>query len=402
MPTTETRPSVESPPCSPDPDTVGKVRRYYRSREHQRRGICLLNAGRYHEAAAQFNESSRLNPGSATLPYYIAECHVHRGAYAAAAEQMGRLLERDGEDVTARIRRAMLLWKDGSPQGAVESLRQSIQAVPDVAELHFQLGTLLAATGGREEAELRFTQAIALDGRHADALVALALCLAEHYEPVQAVRHLRRAQELRPHDARIGLYLTMAMQAAEGTGASMRVMAQMPPDEDPSDDRAVATLSLIVEEDPEFVDALISLPREEVDEGLFRLLLQTIQIALRRRPDQAGLHYQCGRILDRLGEAADAIGSAEQAVAIKPRYVQALILLAKLYQKTNRRRDATDRLEETLRLGVRYADVYLMLGNLYRDGGESDRARDAYRNSLAINGDYREARSALAELTSEG
>jgi cytochrome c-type biogenesis protein CcmH/NrfG len=42
--------------------------------------------------------------------------------------------------------------------------------------------------------------------------------------------------------------------------------------------------------------------------------------------------------------------------------------------------------------------VFALLGSLYRDTGRVESARHAYVEALAINGDFREAREALAAL----
>ena len=103
-------------------------------------------------------------------------------------------------------------------------------------------------------------------------------------------------------------------------------------------------------------------------------------------------------MLERLGRADEAIEATERAVGIDPRYVQALVQLAKLYQRTDRCADAATRLEQTVLLGAEYADTYYLLGNLYRDTGQLERARWAYEHALRINNRYEAARRALESL----
>lgn len=84
---------------------------------------------------------------------------------------------------------------------------------------------------------------------------------------------------------------------------------------------------------------------------------------------------------------------------LRPRFIKALIQLARLYRQTNRHADACRRLEDAIRLGAEYADVYCTLGNLYRDSGMVERAREAYRRALRINPQYAEAEHALQTVT---
>ncbi len=377
---------------------VESVRCYFMARDHLRRGICLLNAGRFDSAAARFSSAMRLNAHVGGLRQYLAQCHIARNDLAAAADEMAGIIEQDPDDVTARIRHAMLLWKRGDSGPAISSLRESLAYAPDCAEFHFQLGTLVAANGAHEEAELRFIQAVALDAKHAEAMVSLAMCYAARNDASCALSLLIRAQALRPNDARIGHLLSIACQAAHVENASDRVAAAMPGSGDYDDEHAVEELSRIIDADPEFIDAFIELPPSEVDEELHNLLQVAVDRAIARSPQCADLHYQHGRLLDHTGQADDAIKSIERALAIAPRSIHAMIQLARLYQKTDRSADATRRLEEALQLGVQYPDVYVLLGHLYRDAGRNGPARDAYRRAIRLNQGYEAAKDALEAL----
>jgi tetratricopeptide (TPR) repeat protein len=168
----------------------------------------------------------------------------------------------------------------------------------------------------------------------------------------------------------------------------------------PADDlRGIEELSRIIEIDPDFVDAFLSIPAGDLDEQVFAMLLRTLEAALERQPEHAELHYHCGRVLQRLGRNEAAIDENEKAVRIDPMFTRALIELGRLYHQTDRRDDATTRLEQAIEAGAEYADVYYLLGNLYRDKGEITLARSAYRRALDINTGYEEARQALAALT---
>lgn len=377
---------------------VDQVRQYYQARDQLRRGICLLNAGCYDRAIEAFSAAQCLNPESDGLADYLTRCYIGQGDLAAAAEQMAVQVERDSDDITARIRHAMLLWKNQDRRGALVSLRDGVRDAPDCAELHFQLGTILAAAGDDEEAEMRFTTAVTLDARHAKAMTGLAMCFAARNQPARAVPHLQRAQSLRPDDARIAFLLAMASQAAGKNNTPVNYVATMPAGDRADDHHAVNALSHVIEHDPEVVGAFTDLSPTQVEETAYGLLLEAIRVALERHPQRADLHYQRSRLLAERGAIDQALASVEQALRISECHVQALILSAKLLHRAGRPIEAVDRLERTLELGGRYADVYLMLGNLCRDIGRTDRARDAYQCALSVNKEYHAAAEALEAL----
>jgi len=377
---------------------VRAIRTRYEGEAAVRRGICLLNAGRFEEAVTAFVQAQQLGGDEPTLASYLAAAYLADGQVDEAIRPLHAALVGATGDHTSRIRLALTQWAAGERESAIETLREGIRLDSECAELHFQLGVLLCQIEYFEEAELRFTQAVNLDRHHTDAMVHLGLCVGLRGSATDAVVHLERAQSLRPHDARIGLLLAQAVAAARQQGLAMRVRASMFDTDLEGDRRGIDELSRIIEKDSDFVDAFLSIPIGDVDEHVFALLLRTLEAALERQPEQAELHYHCGRVWQRLGRNSEAIRVTERAVGIDPTFTRALIELAKLYQQTDRHEDATTRLEQAIEAGAEYADVYYLLGNLYRDRGELTRARSAYRQALDINGAYDEARQALAAL----
>ena len=321
-----------------------------------------------------------------------------RGKFDAAEGECRRASENAPHRADPSIREALALQSIGRKDDAVVVLRRGIAVNSENAELHFQLRVLLAAEDDHEEAELRFTQAINLDRNHTEAHVTLGMCCGVRGAPDEALEHLRQAQSRRPRDARIGMLLAHAAKAARQQGHTVGFCASMPDDEPEQDALGMAELSQVIEEDADFVDAFLSIRLDDVQEGLFGVLLATIRVSLERQPEHADFHFHYGWVPDRLGRRTDAIDANEEAVRLNPRFTRALIELAKLYQATDRRIDAATRLEQAVAAGAEYADVYFMLGNLYRDRGDFDQARGAYGDALRINSEYVAAPEALATL----
>lgn len=382
-----------------EPEQLAQMlRARFEATDQLRRGICLLNAGHYDQAETAFRAAADAGCADRSLPSYLAACLLGRGKPEAAAEQFAQVMRNDDTQTAACIRHALALWAAGDLGTAMQSLRDGIRCNPESAELHFQLGTLLTSVEDYDEAELRFTQALSIDRDHTEALVSLALCRGIHNAPGEALAHLQRAQSRRPRDARIGSLVAQAARAAQDQGHSVRIRADMPDQDTSHDEDGIEALSRVIEAEPEFLDAFLTIPTDHLDEQIFITLLETLEVILRRRPEHAELHYQYGRLLDRLGRRQDAIRENERAIQIEPKFVRALIELAKLYQATDRSADATTRLEQAIAAGAGYADVYYLLGNLYRDQGKVGRARSAYRRALILNDRYEAAMQALETL----
>lgn len=362
-----------------------------------RRGLCMLNARRFDDAIACFKNARDLDATENQLHTLLAAANIGNENYDTAASLFASTDESGNTDINA-IRAAHALWSDDRPDEAVITLRRAIQANPENAELHFQLGTFLSTCDQMEEAELRLTQALSIDRNHVDAHVSLALTCGVRLDPKQAVNLLRHAQSLRPNDPRIATLLTHAVRAATHQGHVVTVSATIDGQSRALPGEWIEQIANVVRRDPDFVDAFLSLPPDKVNVSVYENLLKTLRQALNDVPEHAELHYHCGRVLDRLDRPLAAIEANERAVDLDPRCIKAFIELGKLYQKTDRKADATSRLEQAVRAGADYADVHFLLGNLYRDQGMVLKAREAYKSALSLNKRFEKAKQALSAL----
>ncbi len=380
-------------------DLIRKLKSHFQAQDETRRGICLLNAGKFDEAALAFSRASVYGEANQSLASLIAACYVGKGEHEKATQTLTDHIDSSEPSIAIYIRAALGAWMAESRDQAIQILREGISVYPESAELHFQLGTLLSDLEEFEEAELRFTQAVNIDRNHTNALVSLAMCHGLRQDPCSAIACLRRAQQQKPHDPQIGLLLSQAAMAVRQTGALASPRADMPALDPTANREDIEELASIIEADPEFVDSFISIPPGEVDETVFAVLLKTLEIALEKQPEQAELHFHTQQVLTRLGRMHEAIGAGERAIGLNPRFTRALIELGKLYQETDRSVDAANRLEQAVKAGAQYADVFYMLGNLYKSRGDITQAKHAYRKALEINNRYSEARLALEALS---
>lgn len=373
---------------------LATIRDFYEGRAQLRRGLCLLRAGQLDAAIGALQQAKRLGCGDRTLPSLLASALCATSGGSTEGENPACA----SSSATDEIQRAHLLWASGKPGEAIATLREAIQADAERAELHYQLGLLLTQLEQYEEAELRFEQAINIEPHHAAAAVSLAMCCGVRGAAGEAVRHLQRVQARRPFDGRIALLLAKAAQAAKHDSATAggAVPVEVPTDEEAYPASEIEELARVIRLEPDFVDAFLAIPRKDVDDGVFAMLLTTLQAALEHEPERADLLFHCGRVLDRLGDDAAAVTAEESAVQLDPTFTRALIELAKLYRRTDRTRDAAERLEQAVAAGADYADVHCMLGQLYHKLGDASKAMNAFTRALEINEDYSEARAGLA------
>jgi tetratricopeptide (TPR) repeat protein len=169
---------------------------------------------------------------------------IAAGPSAAAAAERIRDLEvdqaarrlgwhRPGAEVSAQARRqaerARALAREGRVDLAMDLLRQAIDEAPRYAAARLWLGDLLRDAGRRDEAELTYLRALAIDPSSAEAPARLGeLYLAWPPKPRadEAALFLGRALELRPDWTHLDLPLARAAQAAGDPVGAMHDVEQ--------------------------------------------------------------------------------------------------------------------------------------------------------------------------------
>lgn len=98
---------------------------------------------------------------------------------------------------------------------------------------------------------------------------------------------------------------------------------------------------------------------------------------------QAVQHYEAGQRLVEAGQPGDAIAPFEQAIALYPAYVEALLALGDAYRQLGRSDDAVRVLRQALAVRPRMLEAHIALGSLYVQRGEHERALEQLSLALA-------------------
>lgn len=370
---------------------------FYLGQAHHQLAIQHFEARRFPEATKHFQAAAQINPLGADYTRYLATCYTQSGNYELAVQELSAMLQREPENADTRIKCALAQWKQGNSIDALATLREGLRRQPTHAELHYQVGVMLASEGEMEEAQRLFERTVALDPRHVRGYERLAQCCALVSRSERALAYLQRAHQIDPANPRIAIQLNVLAQSLIAAGQDIKIEWRKTarPQPDPKD---IEKLGEAILREPEFVEAFLSLPETEVDSEVFSTLAAVLEQALQKHPEYADLHYHCGAIYKRMGDTDEALRHAEKAVELNGNYVNALILLADLYGRTDRWSAGVERLEQAVQAGANYPDVHYLMGRLFQSGGQLDRARAAYERALELNRDYPAAREALASL----
>jgi tetratricopeptide (TPR) repeat protein/SAM-dependent methyltransferase len=234
--------------------------------------------------------------------------------------------------VEASAARALELHRRGRLAEAVAAYREAVALAPEVAELHFNLGTALHALG-----------------RVDDAIEAYRAALAR--EPTLAVAHDNLGNALAArgeYDAAIASY-TRALAAAPGHLPARYNLA-------------------------------VALQRS----GRSAQAVPHYREIVARAPAVAPAHYNLALALMDVGEVDEAIGAFERAAALHPADAEIRGNLAEAHLARGAVDDAIACLKQAIAQSPRNAPLHNNLGNALDLAGDTTGALASYREALAL------------------
>lgn len=150
---------------------------------HAALGVIAGAAGEIDHAVTECREGVRLGPQDFMAHYYLGLMYEKKaGAVAArdadrwrnlAASEYKQTLVLSPLFLDARNTLAFLLWAEGHSKETLDLLRDGLRYTPDVADLHYRLGDLLAKLGQKTEAITELQRALTLNPNHPEARTEL-------------------------------------------------------------------------------------------------------------------------------------------------------------------------------------------------------------------------------------
>src|SRR5216110_534406 len=155
----------------------------------------LQEAGRADEAAKEFAEAIRLNPGSAKAHVNLGSLLTAKGELDAAQSHFEQGLRIEPSNAEYHSGYAYLLDQLGRKDQAAAECETAIRLAPKSPQAHYGYGAFLEKHGQPEEAIAKYRQALQCDPNHVDAHIDLGNLLFETGELAEAQGHFERASE---------------------------------------------------------------------------------------------------------------------------------------------------------------------------------------------------------------
>jgi tetratricopeptide (TPR) repeat protein len=285
---------------------------------------------------------------------------------------------------------------------------------PAYADLHNQLGLLLAESGDLERAEKHLLKAIRLNGRYREAQLNLAFLYGEGGREADAEKKLRplagrNAADAFPHLA-LGVVLHLEGKA-ERAARHLGRAAELNPEyaktcriigeaaSKPGERRQRVLRKVLGEwRRAHLLDAM---GLHLAQEGRSAPALRAFRRAGRLKPDDALLHGRLGYTHYVKGKFSEAAREYRAALKREPRDGAGYASLGYVYGAMKETRKALLCLKKAVALSPGYADLHYSLALLYSDRGRKEEAVSELRKAVRLNPGYLLARINLGVLYEE-
>lgn len=284
-------------------------------------GVMQAQAGRFAQAAAEFEKAAAVEPGFPQLQYSLGVSWFNAQQPRKAAAPLARALEATPEDQNLRRMLALASLEADDPSRAAELLagdpgreadpslqyayalalvragrvgetepvfRRLVAKHGDTAELQVLVGQAHAQQGDYPGAIQSFERALALKADVPEANGALGLIYLQQGKLPEAERALRQELRARPGDLK-----------AQHTLAAVLELQGEP-------EEALALLRQVLRATPDHGQARYLFGKILLAQGQAAAAAEQLEAAVRIAPGDANIHYQLGRAYQTLGRAEAA------------------------------------------------------------------------------------------------
>ena len=129
--------------------------------------------------------------------------------------------------------------------------------------------------------------------------------------------------------------------------------------------------------------------------------MKYLRRAIESAPDNAGLHFNLGKVLSQHGNPDEALDSFRTAVTINPDFADPYISIGNNLRQQGQLTDAISSYQQALHLNPDLYEAHYNLSIIYKELGELETAGDHCRQTLRLKPDYAMAHNHLGSILSE-
>ncbi len=283
-------------------------------------GLVYLNLGRNEQAIAYLGKALALQPKLADVRLFLGLAYFRAGQIEAAQRALTTVLEAQPKHPQALHLSGLCWLKLDQLQEGISALEAALQANPGNVDAAYTLATAYVGNGDIERAEALLAGALSGQSSAEVHLVRGSLLNARR-EAKAALQELTKAKELKAHlptlRTQMGYAYLLLVEYEKAANEFLTELAQ-----NPTDFHANAYLGWLYIQEKRYPEAA-----------------ERLAAVLRQKPDNATILYQLGQIQHINGQVEKAVETLERAVNLRPEFISAHVLLARVYSKLKRPAD---------------------------------------------------------------
>jgi len=381
------------------------------------RGVTLLAAGRFEEAAAAFREALADRPGQPTVMVNLGIALRFAGHKAEAKDLFQQAFATPSGRRSAGHQLAQLAMDEGDLDGAERYLRGVLVQESDASEIRNALGLVLEKRGRLDEAERHYSDAARLDPNAAEPRNNLGNLARRRRDNDAAERWYLAAIAADPYS--MGAYNNLALlcqdrgQIDRAIDLYGRALAKAPKNAvvmnnlaslyfaNGENREARALWRKAVDADPKYTSPLNNLAGLALSEGDNAAAAELLDRALALDPMYGDAHINRSLLARRRGDLPEARRELETAAKDPRSSGTARMELGLLELALGRPEEAAVSLENARKeLGDR-VDLLNALAEAYDRLGKRERARALVARSLELQPAQPELREAFSKLENQ-
>jgi tetratricopeptide (TPR) repeat protein len=360
--------------------------------EHVARGEAYLTDKKFQEASLEFRNAVQIDDKLAQAHWGLARAYEGMEQYSQAFEELRLTVALDAANLEARVRLgnyyvlAYQQTKDEKLRDEAQRLSEEVlQKDPNHIEGYILRGSVLFASGKREEAFTAINRAVELDPRRVESLMSLALFHRQVNEMAKAEEVYRRALSVNDRSALVHLEYAkffVSQNRLDMAEVEFRRAVEVEPQNRDARrtlasfylvnkqlDRAEESFKALAELDggsPEgravLADFYASVGRYDEAAALYQQIVSA-------SPDFARGRHRLAELMLQRGDQTGALAQVEEALKKNANDREGLILRARLRLNQDRPKDAIEDLKQVLKIEPRdQAGLYFMAEASFRAG----------------------------------
>ena len=365
---------------------------------HNILGVTLNALGEKREAVAELRRAIRIHPDIASYHSNLGEILRQHGDADEAAIELQESLRLEPNNPQARNNLGIVHYDRKEYDEAVAQYRLAIELQPDMAEAYNNLGNALRMASDREGAMEAYQNALIHREIYPEAYNNLGTLLHAERQHDEAEHALRRAIQQMPTYMEAHNNLANVYSAQKRDGEALRILGDALRIEDrhPTTllivsriqttlgnfDLAERAARIVIEDDPESVDAKVALGQLMHETDRYDEAIQILEDAIKSGADTAEAHNFYGVALKSVGRLDEAREQIMKSIELNDKMYGSFANLNdlvdfsnedELFDKMKAVFDDADDLEADQLLPLHFA-----FGKALEDRGEHARALDHY------------------------